>query len=93
MRLHQTEGLKRFKLQAVKSHDNMQLIQTIQGTSPQQMDLLSLQHELHPEEMKTQDTLLVVTTNPCIVPARSLYSTITSKDLAFLRFPRQDAQS
>ena len=64
----------------------MQLIEAIEGTFPQQMDLLRLQRELPPEVTETwEDTVLVA-------PAWALHPIIPEEDPAFLTFPRQDAQ-
>lgn len=44
----------------MKGKYNVQLIEAIEGTFPQQMDLLRLQHELPPEVIETwEDAVLV----------------------------------
>ena len=64
----------------------MQLIEAIEGTFPQQMDLLRLQRELPPEVTETwEDTVLVA-------PAWALHPIIPGKDPDFLMFPRYDAK-
>lgn len=70
----------------MKGKYNVQLIEAIEGTFPQQMDLLRLQHELPPEVIETwEDAVLVA-------PGWALHPIIPEEDPAFLTFPRQDAQ-
>ena len=66
MRLCQRKGPKGLHSR-LKGQDNMQLIEALEGPSSQQMDLLSLQQELRPEEMKMQeDTVLVALQMPAL---------------------------